>query len=133
MSMAVGFNGARLHQKIFEERFHYWADKLGYLTSGEFYDFGMDWKKRPVYFKPTARMAGDCKKGFNHPSIIMWTPFNETIKGANADLEIHRRFIVLWTLLMLLILQGLYTVSVALYRYILIYIPITTTIRMVSY
>ena len=28
MSMAVGFNGARLHQKVFEERFLYWADKL---------------------------------------------------------------------------------------------------------
>ncbi|HUV64786.1 MAG TPA: hypothetical protein VMW24_12875, partial [Sedimentisphaerales bacterium] len=39
-SMAVGFNGARLHQKVFEERFHYWADRLGYLTWGEFCDWG---------------------------------------------------------------------------------------------
>lgn len=30
--MAAGFNGARLHQKAFEERFYYWADKLGYIT-----------------------------------------------------------------------------------------------------
>ena len=36
LSLAVGFNGARLHQKVFPERFHYWADKLGYLTWGEF-------------------------------------------------------------------------------------------------
>jgi beta-galactosidase/beta-glucuronidase len=35
LSMAAGFNGARLHQKVFEERFHYWADRLGYLTWGE--------------------------------------------------------------------------------------------------
>ena len=35
MSKAVGFNGARLHQKVFEERYYYWADKLGYLTWGE--------------------------------------------------------------------------------------------------
>jgi beta-galactosidase/beta-glucuronidase len=27
MSMAMGFNGARLHEKIFEERFLYYADK----------------------------------------------------------------------------------------------------------
>jgi len=40
MSMAAGFNGARLHQKVFEERFHYWADRLGYLTWGEFADWG---------------------------------------------------------------------------------------------
>ena len=28
----AGFNGARLHQKVFEERYYYWADKLGYIT-----------------------------------------------------------------------------------------------------
>ena len=35
LSMAAGFNGARLHQKVFEERFYYWADKMGYLTWGK--------------------------------------------------------------------------------------------------
>ena len=35
MSKAVGFNGARLHQKAFEERYYYWADKLGYICWGE--------------------------------------------------------------------------------------------------
>lgn len=34
LSMEAGFNGARLHQKVFEERFYYWADKMGYLTWG---------------------------------------------------------------------------------------------------
>jgi beta-glucuronidase len=29
LSMAAGFNGARLHQKVFEERFLYHADRLG--------------------------------------------------------------------------------------------------------
>ena len=29
---AAGFNGPRLHQKVFEERFHYWADKIGFNT-----------------------------------------------------------------------------------------------------
>jgi beta-galactosidase/beta-glucuronidase len=93
MSMAVGFNGARLHQKIFEERFHYWADKLGYLTSGEFYDFGMEWKNPQCILNHHREWQEIVKRDFNHPSIIMWTPFNETIKGANADLEIHRRAI----------------------------------------
>ena len=35
----AGFNGARLHQKVFEQRYFYWADKLGYLTWGESPDF----------------------------------------------------------------------------------------------
>lgn len=29
LSMAAGFNGARLHQKAFEERFYYWAGQTG--------------------------------------------------------------------------------------------------------
>jgi len=43
LSKAAGFNGARLHQKVFEPRFHYWADKLGYLTWGEGPSFGPDY------------------------------------------------------------------------------------------
>ena len=35
-SLAMGFNGARLHEKIFEERFLYYCDKLGYIVWGEF-------------------------------------------------------------------------------------------------
>jgi beta-galactosidase/beta-glucuronidase len=40
LSMAAGFNGARLHQKVFEERFLYHADHMGYLVWGEFADWG---------------------------------------------------------------------------------------------
>ena len=41
-SMAVGFNGARLHEKIFEERFLYHCDQLGYIVWGEFPNWGLD-------------------------------------------------------------------------------------------
>jgi hypothetical protein len=40
LAMAAGFNGARLHQKVFEERYLYHADRLGYLVWGEFGDWG---------------------------------------------------------------------------------------------
>ena len=40
--LAAGFNGARLHQKVFEERFLYHADRLGYLVWGEFGDWGCE-------------------------------------------------------------------------------------------
>jgi beta-galactosidase/beta-glucuronidase len=40
LSLAAGFNGARPHQKVFEERFLYHADRLGYLVWGEFGDWG---------------------------------------------------------------------------------------------
>lgn len=42
LSLAVGFNGARLHEKIFEERFLYHADRLGYIVWGEFPNWGLD-------------------------------------------------------------------------------------------
>ena len=41
LAMRAGFNGARLHQKIFDERYHYYADRLGFLTWGEFPDWGI--------------------------------------------------------------------------------------------
>ena len=41
-SMQLGFNGARLHQKVFEPRFLYWADKLGYLVWGEYPNWGLE-------------------------------------------------------------------------------------------
>ena len=44
--MACGYNGARLHQKVFEPRFLYWADKLGYLVWGEFPNWGYNYKAR---------------------------------------------------------------------------------------
>ena len=41
LAMKAGFNGARLHQKVFDPRYHYYADRLGFLTFGEFPDWGM--------------------------------------------------------------------------------------------
>ena len=78
MSMEVGFNGARLHQKVFEERFLYWADKLGYLVWGEYASWGID-----VSLPETARnfiseWQNIVVRDRNHPSIVTWTPFNET-------------------------------------------------------
>ncbi len=78
LSMKAGFNGARLHEKVFEDRFHYWADKLGYITWSEFPNWGMNEnaKASETYFlREWPRIVNFLK---NHPSIITWTPFNET-------------------------------------------------------
>jgi len=91
-SKAIGFNGARLHEKVFEERFHYWADKLGYLTWGEFPDWGMS----PTYDEPEAwlNLTREWRQAIirdrNHPSIIAWTPLNET-HSAKDNFESYRR------------------------------------------
>ena len=100
LSMNAGFNGARLHQKIFDERFHYHADKMGYLTWAEFPDWGISFwehfqKANPDYnlsFRNyLTEWSSIVQRDWNHPSIIAWTPFNETCSIYN--LEEHRRII----------------------------------------
>ena len=84
-SMAAGFNGARLHQKVFEPRFLYWADKLGYLVWGEFPNWGFD--LRPKDYANFANEWGEVlRRDRNHPAIIGWCPFNETPPRA-GDLQ----------------------------------------------
>ncbi len=78
MSMELGFNGARLHQKVFDPRFLYYADKLGYIVWGEYANWGLDYsnpKSVDVFFNEWSEALS---RDFNHPSIIGWCPFNET-------------------------------------------------------
>jgi len=77
----LGFNMARKHVKVEPDRWYYWCDKLGLLV----------WQDMPSAF-PAARQAvsmSDTNAQFdlelkrmidgrwNHPSIVMWVPFNE--------------------------------------------------------
>lgn len=77
LSMEAGFNGARLHQKVFEERFHYWADRLGYLTLGEFPSWGIDCNDESAARNFLSEWERVVSRDANHPSIIVWTPLNE--------------------------------------------------------
>ncbi|MBN1246932.1 MAG: beta-glucuronidase [Anaerolineae bacterium] len=81
LSLAAGFNGARLHQKVFEPRFHYWADRLGYLTWGESSSWGIDVTGAESARNFLTEWREIVTRDRNHPSIIAWTPFNETRGG----------------------------------------------------
>ncbi|MBV2353983.1 beta-galactosidase [Streptomyces sp. J2-1] len=83
LSLAAGFNGARLHQKVFEERFLHHADRLGYLVWGEFGDWGAG--TGPVggdNQRPTAGFVAQwleaVERDYSHPSVVGWCPLNET-------------------------------------------------------
>lgn len=82
LSMAAGFNGARLHQKVFEERYLYHADRLGYLVWGEFGDWGVNGGAPGENQRPTASFLTQwieaVRRDRNHPSIVGWCPLNET-------------------------------------------------------
>ncbi|MDR0682631.1 MAG: beta-glucuronidase [Dysgonamonadaceae bacterium] len=93
----AGFNGARLHQKVFEQRYFYWADKLGYLTWGESASWGMNWAD-PVAARNMITEWEECVyRDYNAPSLVAWSPLNETwmddIDGQRARLTNDLYFI----------------------------------------
>lgn len=99
LSMAAGFNGARLHQKVFEPRFHYWADKLGYLTWGESPSWGIRFHAPDAssldLFEGLLNFQNEWReiveRDISVTSIIAWSPTNET--GAGADKDLFRKII----------------------------------------
>lgn len=78
LSLALGFNGARLHQKVFEPRFLYHCDKMGYLVWGEYANWGIDHSSASALLVFLSEWSESVDRDFNHPSIIGWCPFNET-------------------------------------------------------
>jgi len=74
----AGFNGARLHQKVFDPRFHYWADHLGFLTWGESASWGIKKADPAAARNYLSEWREIIERDRNHPSIISWTIFNES-------------------------------------------------------
>jgi beta-galactosidase/beta-glucuronidase len=110
LAKEAGFNGARLHQKVFDERFLYHADRLGYLVWGEFSDWGLN--GNPAVRRWDRDAFGAIVRGgnhngpefssghvtqwlevlqrdFNHPSIIGWCPLNESEGRVHERIHPH--------------------------------------------
>lgn len=72
----LGYNGLRKHQKTEDERFLYWCDVKGMLV----------WSEAPAAYIYSDRAVelftrewlDIVKQNYNHPSIITWTPINES-------------------------------------------------------
>ena len=77
-SLAMGFNGARLHQKVFEERFLYHCDRKGYIVWGEYPNWGLDHSYGDSVHAILPEWIEEVERDYNHPAIIGWCPFNET-------------------------------------------------------
>ena len=92
LSMKVGFNGARLHQKIFEPLFLHYCDELGYIVWGEHGNWGLNWTKFETLRYFLLEIEEEIERDFNHPSIIGWCPYNETweINRAFQDADVLR-------------------------------------------
>jgi beta-galactosidase/beta-glucuronidase len=86
ISLGLGFNGARLHQKVFEPRFLYWADKMGYLVWDEYPNWGINHSSHEITEQYLAEWMEVLDRDYNHPSIVGWCPFNETPRNQNPEL-----------------------------------------------
>ncbi|MGN6712971.1 glycoside hydrolase family 2 protein [Anaerocolumna jejuensis] len=72
----MGFNGVRKHQKVEDPRFLYHADVMGLLVWGEIgsaYLYSRDYAAG-MYTEWSEAVLRD----YNHPSIVAWTPLNES-------------------------------------------------------
>lgn len=76
MTKQLGYNGARKHQKVEDPLYLYWCDKLGLLVWGEmasFYEFTNE-----AISQYTREWQEIVDRDYNHPSIVVWTVFNES-------------------------------------------------------
>lgn len=87
IAIEFGFNGARPHEKVFEEQYLYFADMKGYLIWGEFPNWGcvLDGKKqhRDSLKNFTSEWGEVLVRDYSHPAIIGWCPLNEIWDGSN--------------------------------------------------
>jgi len=76
LAKAMGFNGARKHQKVEDPRWLYWADRLGFLVWGEManaHQYSHDYVRRI-----TSEWQEAVRRDYNHPCIVAWVPMNES-------------------------------------------------------
>jgi len=74
----AGFNGARMHQKVFEPRYIYHADRLGYMVWGEYGSWSMNITELDAVAIFLPEWLESVRRDYNHPALITWCPFNES-------------------------------------------------------
>jgi len=76
LTKAMGFNGARKHQKLEDPRYLFWADRLGLLVWGEM-PSAYRFTKASVE-RVTREWLEAIDRDYSHPSVVTWVPFNES-------------------------------------------------------
>jgi beta-galactosidase/beta-glucuronidase len=82
LAKSMGFNGARKHQKVEDPRWHYWADRLGFLAWGEMPSVRQHSPAAERRFIAEWRDA--VRRDRDHPCIVAWAPVNES-DGLSPD------------------------------------------------
>ena len=86
--MALGFNGARMHQKVCDARTLYWADRCGYLLWEEYPSWGLETEREDALTHFVAEWLEVMGRDISSPSVIGWCPMNET--GTRSSMAVLR-------------------------------------------
>ncbi len=76
LTLKMGFNGARKHQKFEDPRYLYWADQLGLIVWGELPS--AYWLTQRQKTNLLRDMGEAIARDYNHPAILVWVPVNES-------------------------------------------------------
>ncbi len=76
MTLKMGYNGARKHQKFEDPRYLYWADRLGLLVWGELPS--AYWLRDSQKRNMMRDLSEAIRRDYNHPCLIAWVPINES-------------------------------------------------------
>ena len=93
LAMEAGFNGARFHQKVFEPHSFYHADKKGYLLWCETANSGMDYSDMATLNEFLSPWLDTMRDHYNHPSVVVWCPINETWDSGPLKKRAHPDFL----------------------------------------
>ncbi|MEC0266405.1 glycoside hydrolase family 2 TIM barrel-domain containing protein, partial [Paenibacillus anseongense] len=85
LTKAMGFNGARKHQKLEDPRYLYWCDQLGLVVWSEAANAYEYTEKYVERF--TKEWQASVDRDYNHPSIIAWVPLNESWGVPNIQID----------------------------------------------
>jgi beta-galactosidase/beta-glucuronidase len=83
LARALGFNGARKHQKVEDPRWMYWADKLGFLVWSEMPSFHQD--SAEAERRLSAEWMDVVRRDRDHPSVVAWVIANESFGLGDVD------------------------------------------------
>ena len=130
LSQQLGFNGARLHEKVFEPRFLYHCDKAGYLVWGEYPNWGVD-ISRPealhivakewleVLARDVAQMRAELKQAGKKRELSISPPSLRTALSVSIWLAL----ILLATMVGMVVLQTIWSGLAALWSAVRTLIP----------
>ena len=76
-SIQLGFNGARLHQKLFHPEYLEVADRYGFMVWGEYASWGINQEDISYLGTFLNEWKEAMDRDFNHPCIVTWCPLNE--------------------------------------------------------